>query len=154
MEQENIVTSEASTLIRTSKTPKSKYIGDRVNKVAGKTELEALKIMVKDKNNLTIRYKKKDLKYDLGKFLTWTKASSSNSDSESKDTDRTLVFSAVTLPTTKVEYLPMAAAAITVDDDNPTWSQASKSPNKDEWMKAIIEEVKAHIKNQSFTILA
>lgn len=48
----------------------------------------------------------------------------------------------------------MAAAAITVDDNNSTWSQAFKSPNKDEWMKAIIEEVKAHIKNQSFTILA
>jgi hypothetical protein len=105
MEQENIATSEASTLIRTRKTPKSKYIEDRVNKVAGKTELEALKIMVKDKNNLTIRYKKKDLKYDLGKFLTWTKASSSNSDSANEDIDRTLVFSAVTLPTTKVEYL-------------------------------------------------
>jgi hypothetical protein len=38
MEQENLATSDVSTLIRTGITPKSKYIEDRINKVAGKTE--------------------------------------------------------------------------------------------------------------------
>ena len=66
---------------------------NRVNKVAKKTEQDALKIMVKDKNNLTIRYKKKNLKYDLDKFLTWTKTPLGNSDSSNKDIVRTLVFS-------------------------------------------------------------
>ena len=55
-EQENLATSDVSTLIRTSKTPKSKYIEDRVNKVEGKTKQDALKTMVKDKNSLTILY--------------------------------------------------------------------------------------------------
>jgi hypothetical protein len=125
-EQENLATSDVSTLIRTGKTPKSKYIEDRINKVAGKTEQDALKTIVKDKNSLTILYKKEDLKYDLDKFLTWTKAPLGNSDSS----------------TTKAEHLPMAATV--ADDDNPTWAQASKSTGTAKWMHAILEKVEAH----------
>jgi hypothetical protein len=127
-EQENLATSDVCTLIRTGKTPKSKYIEDRINKVAGKTEQDALKTIVKDKNSLTIRYKKEDLKYDLDKFLTWTKAPLGNSDSSKEDIVRTLVFRAVTPPTTKAEHLPMAATV--TDNDHLTWAQASKSTRK------------------------
>ena len=145
-EQENLA-SDVSTLIRTGKTPKSKYIEDRINKVAGKTEQDALKTIVKDKNSLTILYKKEDLKYDLDKFLTWKKAPLDNSDSSKEDIVRTLVFRAVT-PTTKAEHLPMAATV--TDDDHLTWAQASKSTRKAKWMHAILE-VEAHSKNQSVT---
>ena len=117
-EQKNLATSDVCTLIRTGKTPKSKYIEDRINKVAGKTEQDALKTIVKDKNSLTILYKKEDLKYDLDKFLTWTKAPLGNSDSS----------------TTKAEHLLMAATV--ADDDR---AQASESTGKAKWMHTILE---------------
>ena len=46
-----------------------------------------------------------------------------------------------------------ALMADVVPEDNPTWAQASRSPDRDKWLEAVAQEVQAHIDNHSFEIV-